>query len=251
MKQGPRVLILAGPDESYKQMYHEIIDHCEVVGIIQEVENRSRRIFWRRLQKIGVIRSLGQVLFRLIVPSVLKISSGARLAHFRPQRSIDIQDNLIIRVGSVNHKEIPHMVKDLSPDICLLSGTRILSRSTIEHLGLPIWNIHTGLTPKYRGVHGGYWALYEGSPDEFGVTLHNVDTGIDTGNIIAQEVVALDAKDNFVTYPFVQLEAGYRLLVESILRFPEVQSHKGKGESRLWSHPTLMQYLVGRMRGVK
>jgi folate-dependent phosphoribosylglycinamide formyltransferase PurN len=50
-------------------------------------------------------------------------------------------------------------------------------------------NIHVGITPKYRGVHGTYWALVNNDVENSGVTVHFVDEGIDTGNIINQAIV--------------------------------------------------------------
>ena len=53
-------------------------------------------------------------------------------------------------------------------------------------LGCPVVNVHAGITPRYRGVHGGYWALAERHPEWVGTTVHLVDPGIDTGAILAQ-----------------------------------------------------------------
>ena len=41
--------------------------------------------------------------------------------------------------------------------------------------------MHAGITPQYRGVHGGYWAVVNNDPEHCGVTIHFVDKGIDTG----------------------------------------------------------------------
>ncbi len=46
--------------------------------------------------------------------------------------------------------------------------------------------MHAGITLRYRGVHGGYWALAEQHPEWVGTTVHLVDPGIDTGGILAQ-----------------------------------------------------------------
>lgn len=55
-------------------------------------------------------------------------------------------------------------------------------------------NTHPSLLPYNRGKHYNFWALVEQSP--FGVTLHRVDAGIDTGDIIAQQGIAYDWCDN-------------------------------------------------------
>lgn len=48
-------------------------------------------------------------------------------------------------------------------------------------------NTHPSLLPHNRGKHYSFWALVEQAP--FGVTLHRVDSGIDTGDILAQATI--------------------------------------------------------------
>jgi len=55
-------------------------------------------------------------------------------------------------------------------------------------------NTHPSLLPYNRGKHYNFWALVEQAP--FGVTLHKVDYGVDTGDIIAQAVIDYDWCDN-------------------------------------------------------
>jgi methionyl-tRNA formyltransferase len=55
-------------------------------------------------------------------------------------------------------------------------------------------NTHPSLLPYNRGKHYNFWALVEQSP--FGVTLHRVDAGVDTGDIISQQAIAYDWCDN-------------------------------------------------------
>ncbi len=50
---------------------------------------------------------------------------------------------------------------------------------------LGIFNLHGGLSPWYRGADCTFWALYNGEPERVGCTLHRIDAGIDTGNLIA------------------------------------------------------------------
>ena len=61
----------------------------------------------------------------------------------------------------------------------MVNGTRIISSRVLDSIGCPIINTHAGITPRYRGVHGGYWALAEGHPEEVGTTVHLVDKGIE------------------------------------------------------------------------
>lgn len=55
-------------------------------------------------------------------------------------------------------------------------------------------NTHPSLLPYNRGKHYNFWAIVEESP--FGVTLHRVDLGVDTGDILAQREVSYGWLDN-------------------------------------------------------
>ncbi len=136
-----------------------------------------------------------------------------------------------------------------------MNGTRILEEHLLHVTGGVFLNTHVGITPLYRGVHGGYWALASGDPDHFGVTIHKIDKGIDTGEIVAQTVTERSDSDNFATYPLLQIASAIPLLKQAIR-----SAIDGKleaipapgGESKLWSHPTAFQYLKGRIsRGIR
>lgn len=61
-------------------------------------------------------------------------------------------------------------------------------------------NTHPSLLPYNRGKHYNFWALVEQAP--FGVTLHRVDSGVDTGDIVAQQEIPYDWSDNGETLYF-------------------------------------------------
>jgi methionyl-tRNA formyltransferase len=54
-------------------------------------------------------------------------------------------------------------------------------------------NLHPSLLPYNRGAHPNVWSIIEGSPA--GTTLHYIDPGVDTGDIIAQLSVEADPTD--------------------------------------------------------
>ena len=56
-------------------------------------------------------------------------------------------------------------------------------------------NIHTGLVQEFRGVDSSFWALNKELPEAVGATIHYINRGIDSGNIIFQTRPELDIKD--------------------------------------------------------
>ena len=57
-------------------------------------------------------------------------------------------------------------------------------------------NCHAGKLPDYRGRNILNWALIN-DEKEFGITVHFIDEGIDTGDIILQESFEIKDSDNY------------------------------------------------------
>src|SRR5690606_31292352 len=127
-----------------------------------------------------------------------------------------IPPHLISNGASINDPSTRAILRDVSPDVVVVNGTRIIAQSVLDAVDAPFLNTHAGITPAYRGVHGGYWALAEGQPELCGVTVHRVDRGIDTGDVIAQAIVHPTRADNFQTYPLLQLKAALPLLQDAV-----------------------------------
>lgn len=83
---------------------------------------------------------------------------------------------------------------DFSFDFGILAWwPKIIKNDLINKAKRGFINTHPSLLPFNRGKHYNFWAIVEEVP--FGVTLHFVDTGVDTGPILAQEKIEYDWLD--------------------------------------------------------
>jgi len=82
----------------------------------------------------------------------------------------------------------------LDETLCFISleYNRLLNPALFKTKDL--FNIHFSLLPEYKGMYTSSWPILEGK-DYSGVTLHRIDTGIDTGDIIDQTRFQLDSND--------------------------------------------------------
>jgi len=80
-----------------------------------------------------------------------------------------------------------------------------------------IVNIHNGPLPKYRGVNPINWAL-KNNENSHGVTLHHIDEGIDTGDIIDQEIFSISSNLEVIDVYKQCINAGKKLIENSILK---------------------------------
>lgn len=80
-------------------------------------------------------------------------------------------------------------------DLIVLAGyMRIIGEGLLEAYPNRIVNIHPALLPNFPGLHG-IKDAFEAKVTETGVTVHYIDSGVDTGPIIAQEAVAVDPEE--------------------------------------------------------
>jgi methionyl-tRNA formyltransferase len=126
----------------------------------------------------------------------------------------------------------------------VVAGTSILQPRLLA--AAPVFlNIHAGLTPRYRGAHGAFWAVMEGRPDLAGVTVHVVDQGIDTGGIVEQAAIRIEPDDTPRTLVAKQYLAAWPLLagaVRAALDGRLAARRRDDLESRLWYSPTPGSY---------
>lgn len=95
--------------------------------------------------------------------------------------------------------EILHLLEEEQIDLVVLAGyMRIIGPTLLEAFSRRMINIHPSLLPHFPGLHGIRDAFYANVP-ETGVTIHYVDDGVDTGPIIAQEKVEIEAIDTLDT----------------------------------------------------
>lgn len=254
---GKKIILLAGEGRSTNIIFNSIEEIYGVAGAIIEKKESTKVFLRRRIRKLGWIKVSGQVAFQFLVAKALSLFSKKRINEIITLNRLnanDIPPAKVTAVDSVNSAETLSLLKELKPDLIIVNGTRIISSKIIEALPCRIINIHAGITPKYRGVHGMYWALANNDAENCGVTVHFIDKGVDTGGILYQEKVMPSGKDNFATYPFLQLATGVRLLHKAIDDYFANNNviKNGPAESYLWYHPTIWYYLYKRItKGIK
>ena len=93
-------------------------------------------------------------------------------------------------------KEVTKLCKANKIELIVLAGfMRLLNPGFVKKWKGKIINIHPSLLPSFKGAHAIEQA-YNYGVKYTGVTVHYVDTGMDTGKIIAQEVVPIKKSDS-------------------------------------------------------
>jgi folate-dependent phosphoribosylglycinamide formyltransferase PurN len=252
------IVMLAGPGESTRIVFHALQSRVPIRKVVIEQPVSRRRLLQRRARKLGWRAAGGQLVFSGLVVPILRRASRHRAAELKRRfhfRDDPIPEALVVSVPSANSDETVRLLQELAPRAILINGTRLIERRVLEQVPATFINMHAGITPRYRGVHGAYWALAQADLQHCGVTVHLVDTGIDTGAVIHQATIVPEPEDTFVTYPYLQLNAGIPLLERALndaLAGRLSAQPAAPAPSRLWSHPTAWGYLANWvLRGVR
>lgn len=207
-----RVALLRGDDHHNQYLEALLRSRFEVVAVVVE-PGRSQRVALRRR---GKLKDAVAAEYHKARRDVLGLNRFRR--RFYDDAFMDI--NLArpapagtLAVDSINDPTVTKAVVAASPDICVITCTTILSQATIERIGINIINIHGGHLPHYRGCHCFFFALSAGNFDQIGSTIHFVDSGIDTGDIIEVARPAISNADNAESlYCKAERLAAHRLL---------------------------------------
>jgi methionyl-tRNA formyltransferase len=134
-------------------------------------------------------------------PSLARAAEAAGIRVVRPER--------------INAPATVEMIAALQPEIILsCQYAMILKPAVIGAASAATLNIHFGPLPRYRGVAPVYWAIANGEK-ETGVTLHHIDPGVDSGDILAARPVPIGPGDTARGLYERCTEAGVDLLRET------------------------------------
>jgi methionyl-tRNA formyltransferase len=147
-----------------------------------------------------------QIVAVVDVPSARRTSTNTRSSGvttgfaevpcFSPQRGdTDLRKGIatarqlgipVFEPSSPNLSEFVHAMVALEPDLCVAVGyMNVLKEPVLAVPRLLTVNFHASLLPAYRGKHPVFWALRNGERWS-GMTVHVVDRGLDTGDILYQ-----------------------------------------------------------------
>jgi len=214
-------------------------------AVILEQPESKWALLKRRARRQGWLSAAGQLGTMLIVRTS-KMLYAKRLAAISAETGLDTTPpETVVNVPSPNDPEFLAALKRIDPEVVLLAGCRLLKPETLAAISCPVLNYHAGIAPKYRGMNGGYWALATGDTENFGTTVHLVDSGVDTGAALHQ-VRGKPAKgDTIATHALTQAAFSRGIILHALQDALDgkLSPIDPKLPSKQWYHPTLWFYL--------
>ncbi|WP_286998389.1 MULTISPECIES: methionyl-tRNA formyltransferase [Comamonas] len=166
----------------------------KILLITQGVSRLVKPLFNSEYQVVGVLESMPREFNNFkknsLLADILKkiysrvMNKDLSLSDFCKKKNIAY--NFICKK---NAKEVAAWIESLKPDLIVVSSmSQLLKEDVLKIPPLGVINLHPSFLPNYRGANPDFWQYYDMEMNP-GVTVHYVDVGEDTGDIIFQERV--------------------------------------------------------------
>lgn len=185
MSNNPYRIIFMGTPAFAVPTLQALLDHGEnVVGVVTQPDRPKGR---------------GR---KLTPPPVKEVAIAANIPVFQPTK--------------IKTQEFQDQLKSLEPDLIVVTAYgRILPGPILFLPPLGSINIHGSILPKYRGAAPIQWALINGEK-ESGVTIMQMDEGLDTGDILLPGSIPIDPQDTTSTLAVKLADLGGKLIIEAL-----------------------------------
>jgi folate-dependent phosphoribosylglycinamide formyltransferase PurN len=218
----PRTVLLTGTGLEHRYVA-AVLDEALGGSLVVVVEHGAPPDRWRRVRRLWRRYTLRQLASRILAKSVARLTrreARRRASYARslfpdagapPRWPADLRT-----VASHNGPECEALLRSLRPDVVAVYGTVMIRPPIIRLARRGVLNMHTGLSPRYRGSDTIFWPIHNGEPEWVGVTVHVLDEGIDSGPIVQTARPTIDADDDEDSLFCKCVVLGSRLLAEAV-----------------------------------
>ena len=140
-------------------------------------------------------------------------------------------------VETLNDSNAVEQLQRLNFDCCIISGARRLSGAMLMLIEKTGVNVHMGIATEYRGLDTNLWAIYHKDFDNIGVTLHQVNEELDTGDVYEVASIPKDRIKHLHLLRLYESDLAIELLHSYLSKFNrnDVIATKQKSKGRYYS----------------
>lgn len=162
------------------------------------------------------VRVLGYLLEQRVEPLALWVPASDRASHAGSLLALCpfLQPERVLRGTSFREPPGIAILRELEPDyIICIHFPYIVPAEVLEIPRLGVLNLHPAFLPYNRGWHTPSWAILDQTP--VGATLHFMDAGVDTGDIVHQAALTVSPGDTAHTLYGKLLDLEMEVFVEA------------------------------------
>ena len=182
----------------------------------------------------------------LVVTQPDKPKGRGKEMQMTPVKQCAVKHNLpVFQPVKIKQKEEVEKLKSYDADVYVVAAFgQILSQEILDLPRLGCYNIHASLLPKYRGAAPIQWAIIDGEK-ETGVTIMRMDAGLDTGDMVSKTVVPIAENETGESLHDKLMEAGAKLIVETLPSIEEGTAVFTKQEDALSCYAKMLSKSMG------
>jgi methionyl-tRNA formyltransferase len=165
----------------------------------------------------------------------------------------ELQGVRVIERSDLNSRECMDLLGQLDPDLFISIACPIIFKEELMKIPkLDCINIHNSPLPEYRGMLPSFWQLYHGEKHA-GITIHKIDKGIDTGDIISQHFVQVEQDDTLHDLIIKTKKENAQLIKDTIEKYRNggIEYRKMGKKGSYFSFPTRQDVLEFKKMGKK
>lgn len=130
---------------------------------------------------------------------------------------VDIQrPEIVMQVQGINTPQGISALRGVEPGRLLIYGTGIVTNSVLELSRQTPLNMHTGISPYYRGDSCAFWPLHQNELQFLGATVHEITATVDGGAIYATGQARLEPNDSLHSVFARCVEIGTELYIQEL-----------------------------------
>jgi folate-dependent phosphoribosylglycinamide formyltransferase PurN len=125
----------------------------------------------------------------------------------------------VVYCKTLNDSDVHEFLGETHPEVVAFTGGGLIGEKTLKKSGSGVLNCHMGVLPEYRGMDVVEWPILRGDFDKIGLTVHFMDEGIDTGDILTIQKIDPRPNDSISKLRKRMKPAMCELLVDTCINY--------------------------------
>jgi methionyl-tRNA formyltransferase len=216
------LVLLTGDGAEHRYVANRLCAELPIDAVVVDVATRSPSL--SRAFRTGKRRGLSRLVhfgFRKAIRDDRARDRALRMILGEEATSRFVAEDRVVRVEGINSAEAHAAVTAREPAAVLVYGTAIVRDEMLEHARDLAFNMHTGISPRYRGTDCAFWPLVNGEPDWIGATVHECTSAVDGGKIFAAASASWTPADRLHGAFARAVACGADLYVDVVRRYLE------------------------------
>lgn len=158
----------------------------------------------------------------------------------------------VVYCDDLNDSIVVESLRRIKPEVVVFTGGGLVRNDVLENSGAGILNCHMGVLPQYRGMDVVEWPILENNLQQIGMTVHFMDKGIDTGDILRIKRVKIEPNESIKQIrdrfePMMCHEMVVTCLDYLNGKLERKQQKKGDGKQYFIMHPRLIELAEAKL----